>query len=125
MTSKLTTCALTTTANLIGGKYKLEILYFLMGKTRRFSDLQRKFPQATAKVLSQKLKELEADGLIEKEIFPVIPPKTEYSLTERGQSLAPVMLALFQWGNGYFQEIGKEEFCDMEEVARLSQIYQK
>ena len=125
MSKNLTTCAFTTTANFIGGKYKLEILYFLMGKTRRFGDLQEKLSNVSAKVLSQKLKELEEDGFISKTIYPVVPPKIDYRLTERGQSLAPVILALYEWGTSYFKEIGQEERCDMTEVGRLSNIVEK
>lgn len=120
--TKITNCALTTTLNLIGGKYKIEILYYLTRGTKRFNELQKYLPKATAKVLSSKLKELEEDGFIDKKIYPVIPPKTEYSLTERGKSLAPLILAIYEWGTSYFKEIGHENLCNVEELERLSQL---
>ncbi|WP_455677802.1 winged helix-turn-helix transcriptional regulator [Sharpea azabuensis] len=69
----------------MGGKYKCVILYHLLiDGTLRFSELSRLMPQATAKMLTQQLRDLEHDGLILRKVYPVVPPKTEYSLTKRG-----------------------------------------
>ena len=92
------------TINMIGGKYKAIILWHLIGGTLRFSELQRLIPQATAKMLTQQLRELESDELVERKVYPVVPPKTEYSLTEKGKSLSPIMMDLCRWGKEHLQE---------------------
>lgn len=87
------------TLSLISGKYKMVILYCLMEfGTVRFNELQRYLKKVSDKTLSQKLKELERDGLIARTVYPQIPPKVEYSLTERGQSLMGVLDQLCVWG---------------------------
>ena len=78
------------TLDMIGGKYKTLILWKLISGPMRFSELRRAVPAATPKMLTQQLRELEADGLVHREIFPVIPPRVEYSLTEFGRSIRPV-----------------------------------
>ena len=92
-------CPVEATLSLIGGKYKPIILYHLIDQTLRFSELQRIMPQATQKMLTQQLRELEKDGLVHREVFPVVPPKTEYSLTDYGRTLVPVLKAMCDWGN--------------------------
>lgn len=88
------------TLSLISGKYKMIILYCLMEyEVVRFNQLQRYLQKISDKTLSQNLKELEADGLVHREVFPVIPPKVEYSLTKKGQSLMHVLDQLCIWGN--------------------------
>lgn len=87
------------TLSLISGKYKMVILYCLMEFAPvRFNQLQRYLKRISDKTLSLNLKELERDGLIHREVYPQIPPKVEYSLTERGQSLMQVLDALCTWG---------------------------
>jgi DNA-binding HxlR family transcriptional regulator len=87
------------TLSLISGKYKMIILYCLMEYgSVRFNQLQRYLKKISDRTLSQNLKELEADGLIHREVFPQIPPKVEYSLTERGISLMSVLDQLCVWG---------------------------
>ena len=87
------------TLSLISGKYKPVILYCLMEYGAvRFNQLQRYLRKISDRTLSQNLKELEADGLIHREVFPQIPPKVEYSLTERGRSLMAVLDQLCVWG---------------------------
>lgn len=78
----------------IGGKYKPIILYHLIDSTLRFSELRQFLPQATAKMMPQQLRELEADGLIHREVYPVVPPKTEYSLTDFGRTFIPILTAM-------------------------------
>ena len=84
-------CPVEATIQLIGGKYKAVILWHLMGKTLRYSELHKRMPKATDKMLAQQLRELEKDGLINKKVYPVIRPKTEYSLTDFGKSLTPIL----------------------------------
>ena len=88
------------TLSLISGKYKMVILYCLMEYGRvRFNELRRYLGRVSDKTLSQHLKELEQDGLILRTVYPVIPPKVEYSLTKRGESLMVVLDQLCVWGN--------------------------
>lgn len=87
------------TLSVINGKYKMIILYWLSShKVMRFNELQRGIDTISFKTLSLMLKELEADGLINREEFPQIPPKVEYSLTERGRSIIPVLDMMCAWG---------------------------
>lgn len=91
-------CPVDATISLIGGKYKCNILWQLIDNTLRFSELQKAVPNATPKMLTQQLRELEADGLITRVVYPVVPPKTEYSFTEFGRSIIPVLNAMCSWG---------------------------
>ena len=75
-----------------------------MGKTLRYSELHKRMPKATDKMLAQQLRELEKDGLINRKVYPVIPPKTEYSLTDFGKSLTPILDELCKWGEDYLNE---------------------
>jgi len=95
-------CAIEATMAIIGGKYKVLIIYELIGKTLRYSEIQRLLPIATPRMLSRQLKELEADGVIRRVLHPVVPPKTEYSLTELGNSLVPIIHQLSDWGKNYY-----------------------
>lgn len=111
--SAATHCPVEATINLIGGKYKSLILWKLAGGTLRFSQLRKEVPYATPKMLTQQLRELEAHGLIRREVFPVVPPKVEYSLTEFGHSLKPVLEAMYVWGTGFLAQQGLEVNCSM------------
>lgn len=91
---KTFTCPVEATISLIGGKYKAIILWHLVGKTLRFSELSRLVTSATPKMLTQQLRELEDDGLIHRVVYPVVPPKVEYSLTDFGKSLYPILDAI-------------------------------
>ena len=99
-------CPVEATLNLIGGKYKALILWHLSDGTLRFSELRKVIKTATPKMLTQQLRELESHDLIHREVFPVIPPKVEYSLTDLGKSLLPILVAMRDWGAGYLR--GKE-----------------
>ena len=88
------------TMSLIQGKYKMFILYALMGfGTVRFNEMKKFIGTISYKTLSSTLKELEADGLVHREEYPQIPPKVEYSLTERGKSLIPILDSMCEWGH--------------------------
>jgi len=93
----------------LGGKYKVIIIWNLIGKTLRYCQLKKAIPQATAKMLSQQLKELEADGIINRILYPVVPPKTEYSLTAAGETLAPIIKSLCEWGREYYELMGTRQ----------------
>ncbi|MBQ8708864.1 MAG: winged helix-turn-helix transcriptional regulator, partial [Succinivibrionaceae bacterium] len=78
----------------------------LISGTKRYSEIQKALPQATPRMLSKQLKELEEDEIILRKLYPVVPPKTEYSLTEFGQTLVPIVTALCKWGEHYFEAAG-------------------
>lgn len=87
------------TLSMVGGKWRLVILYWLVEYDKiRFNELQRKIGTITFKTLSSQLKEMEKDGLIIRKEYPQIPPKVEYSLSDKGRSLYPLMEAMCQWG---------------------------
>jgi len=97
-------CGIDVTLAVVGGKWKASILWHLAHATMRFSDLQRQFAETTRKMLTQQLRELEADGLVHREVYPQVPPKVEYSLTDKGRSLTPVLDMMCDWGKQYLQE---------------------
>ncbi len=92
-------CAVEATISLIDGKWKCVILYHLLGDTARFNELRRRMPEVTQRMLTNQLRELEADGLIVRRIYAQVPPKVEYSLSPLGRSLEPVLVTLKTWGN--------------------------
>ena len=101
-------CPVEATLELIGGKYKALILWHLSQGILRFSELRQVIKGATPKMLTQQLRELEANGLVHREVYPVIPPKVEYSLTETGRSLMPVLVAMRDWGADYLRRKNTE-----------------
>ena len=106
-------CPVEITLELIGGKYKSLILWHLAENTLRFSELRKRIPGATAKMLTQQLRELESQQLINREVFPVVPPKVEYSLTPLGRSLMPVLIAMRDWGADFLRAKDVEPCCFM------------
>ncbi len=106
-------CPVQVTLGLIGGKYKTLILWHLLSTTLRYSELQKKIPQATPKMLTQQLRELEADGLLTRTVYPVVPPHVEYNLTALGASLKPILAAMMDWGCQYLRDSGIEPNCSM------------
>ncbi|WP_153798766.1 winged helix-turn-helix transcriptional regulator [Foetidibacter luteolus] len=92
-------CGLDLIGEVLYGKWKIRLLWFINEGYTRPSELQRKIPDATRRVLNIQLKELEDHELITKKIYPVVPPKVEYSLTEFGQTLIPVISVLGNWGD--------------------------
>ncbi len=91
-------CPLTSAMEIIGGKWKIVILGHLFTGVKRFGELKQLMPGVTQKMLTQQLRELEIDGLLHREIYKEIPPKVEYSLTENGKSLEPILKELCTWG---------------------------
>ena len=114
-------CPVEATLELIGGKYKALILWHLSESKLRFSELRKVITNATPKMLTQQLRELEAQALIHREVFPVIPPKVEYSLTELGKSLMPIQVAMRDWGAGYLRTKDLESCCFMMKKDPVSQ----
>ena len=114
-------CPVETTLDLIGGKYKSLILWHLSDGKLRFSELRSRIKKATPKMLTQQLRELETQKLIHREVFPVIPPKVEYSLTETGRSLLPILVAMRDWGAIYLRGKDQVPCCFMMGTDPLTQ----
>lgn len=107
-------CPVAVTINLIGGKYKSLILWHLISKTMRFGELKKLVLQATPKMLTQQLRELEECGLVTRTVYPVVPPKVEYTLTDLGKSIKPILTAMYDWGTDYMESKGLAVNCSMK-----------
>lgn len=94
-------CPVSTAISVMGGKWKPLILWVIREEKKRFGEIKRMIPPITQKMLTQHLKELEEDGIVERKVYPLVPPKVEYSLTEYGRSLTPILDAIAAWGEGY------------------------
>lgn len=92
-------CPVETAIDVLTGKWKILILWYLKDEKKRFNELQKLLPKATQKMLIQKLRELENDGLVHREVYPVVPPKVEYSLTSYAETLKPILKQLYIWGD--------------------------
>ena len=100
-------CPMEVTLQLIGGKWKPLIVYYLFDGTRRFGQLMRLLPNVTQRMLTRQLRELECDGLVHRKVYAQVPPKVEYSLTELGRSLEPLIERMETWGATYVER-GRE-----------------
>lgn len=98
---KIVGCPMTITLEVIGGKWKGMILYHLTSGTRRFNELMRLMPEVTQRMLTRQLRELEDHGIIIRKVYAEVPPKVEYSLSELGLTLIPVIRTLSDWGRMY------------------------
>ncbi|MEA5418101.1 helix-turn-helix domain-containing protein [Spirulina sp. CCNP1310] len=98
-TTKHVHCAVERTLQVIGGRWKVLILRELFQGVQRFGQLQRALTGITQKMLTQQLRELEADGIVHRQVYPQVPPKVEYSLTPLGESLQPILDVMHQWGS--------------------------
>jgi DNA-binding HxlR family transcriptional regulator len=91
-------CPVRLTADVIGGKWKPSILFYLESGTKRFGELRKHIPGLTKKMLTQHLRDLERDQVIRRKVYAVVPPKVEYSLTPHGESLKPILKLMSAWG---------------------------
>ena len=98
---ELPPCPVETTLMMIGDKWKVLIIRELLPGTKRFNEIHHSIDGISQKVLTQKLREMESDGLLERKVYAEVPPKVEYSLTELGKSLGPVLDSLKEWGEMY------------------------
>lgn len=98
-------CPVGITQNVLQGKWKLVILYVLKDEVKRFNEIQRIIPDIRQGYLTQQLRELEQDGLVHREVYKVVPPKVEYSLTDMGKKILPVIDKMYEWGIEYFKFI--------------------
>ena len=98
---ELPECPIATTVWLIGNKWKLLIIRTLMDKKQRFTDFVKTIPGISKKVLTDNLRALEEDGIITREVFAQVPPRVEYAMSEIGESLRPILIAMQNWGEEY------------------------
>jgi DNA-binding HxlR family transcriptional regulator len=106
MQRKTYNCPVEAAIEVIGGKWKAPILWWLQQRTWRFAELRRQLPGITEKMLTQQLRELEADGIVARRVYPTVPPRVEYSLTEYGLSLKRALRAICEWGRNHMERIG-------------------
>jgi DNA-binding HxlR family transcriptional regulator len=99
-------CPVEAAVDVFGGKWKALILWWLQDRTWRFAELRRQIPGITEKMLTQQLRELEADGIVDRRVYPTVPPKVEYSLTEYGRSLKRALREICDWGHNHMARIG-------------------
>jgi DNA-binding HxlR family transcriptional regulator len=98
-------CPVEATLDVIGGKYKGILLYHLLSDgMMRFGELRRMMPDVTQRMLTLQLRDLESAGIVHREVYAVVPPKVEYSLTPLGKTLAPVLIAMQQWGIKFLRQ---------------------
>lgn len=98
---ELPNCPVETTLTLIGDKWKVLILRDLITGTKRFGELKKSIGSVSQKVLTAQLRDMEESGLVSRKVYAEVPPKVEYSLTELGKSLKPILDAMYSWGEGY------------------------
>ena len=98
-------CPVETTLQLIGNKWKILIMRDLLTGTRRFGELKKSIGQVSQKVLTSQLRQMEASGLVNRKVYAEVPPRVEYSLTELGHSLKPILDAMWVWGENYKQTL--------------------
>lgn len=99
----MTNCMVDPALDVLFGRWKVPILYHLFHGTKRFSELQKGIPNITKKMLTSQLRELEEQDIVRRVVYPVVPPKVEYSLTEYGRTLDPVLQSMHQWGSNHVE----------------------
>src|SRR5262245_29727863 len=109
MRAKEYNCPVEVTLDVIGGKWKPLILWWLHQQTCRFAELRRLIPGISEKMLTQHLRDLEADGILERRVYAAVPPKVEYSLTDYGCSLEQALQTICEWGKMHMERIGATE----------------
>ncbi|MBP2026844.1 DNA-binding HxlR family transcriptional regulator [Acetoanaerobium pronyense] len=97
-------CSLGLTIDLIGGKWKLMILWYLIEESKRFTELKKSIPDISQKVLTEQLRELESSKIISRKVYATVPPTVEYSMTKYGESLIPILNDLCEWSKKYASE---------------------
>jgi DNA-binding HxlR family transcriptional regulator len=108
MKKKSVSCPVETTLALISGRWKVLVIYHLLGGVKRFGELHRDLPGISHRTLTKQLREMEADCLLRRKVYAEVPPKVEYSLTPLGDSLRPVLTAMGAWGDAYGRQAVKE-----------------
>jgi DNA-binding HxlR family transcriptional regulator len=101
-------CPVEACTEVIGGKWKGEILYILFTGTKRYGELRKLVSGATQRMLTLQLRELEEDGIVQRKVYPIVPPKVEYSISKRGESLKPIIDAMWRWGKDFLTTVPKD-----------------
>ncbi|MEM0925445.1 MAG: helix-turn-helix domain-containing protein [Planctomycetota bacterium] len=114
---ELPACPVEATLELIGGKWKGIILYYLLDGRLRFSDLKRQVGDVTQRMLTKQLRELEASGLVSRIVYAEVPPRVEYELTREGETLRPIIYALKEWGEAHALKLLEERKTGDERVS--------
>ena len=109
-------CYIEAALEVVADKWKGVILYHLLGEPKRFNELKRIFPELSQRILTRQLRELESDGVISRKIYPEIPPKVEYSLTDLGRLLEPTLLSLEGWGVKYVEMTRYSSNCQLNQA---------
>ena len=115
-------CPVATTVELIGSKWKLLILKYLLNKTMRYNELKREIDGISQKVLTSTLKSMVEDGIVIRTSYPEVPPRVEYSLSEIGESMRPVIDVMADWGNTYKN---KKLICDISKMIHICHYFHK
>ena len=102
---ELPECNVATTVQIIGSKWKILILRNLLSRPWRFNELRKSLDGVSQKVLTDSLRQLEADGIVSRMVYPEVPPRVEYSLTDIGESMRPILSAVETWGKGYKERV--------------------
>jgi len=111
-------CPVEATADIIGGKWKAVILYYLFQGPKRFNELRRLLPEVTQRMLTLQLRELEQDSIVHREIYKEVPPKVEYSLTEFCTSLGPIIVQMLDWGEQYMEQIQEQKWQRISQLTK-------
>jgi len=111
-------CTVAVTLEVIGGKWKSLVLWHLRSKTLRFSQLQRRLARVTQKMLTQQLRDLERDGLVHRQVYAEVPPRVEYSLTDLGRSVIPILNLMCDWGHEFDRINGREQTDEVRSCQR-------
>ena len=114
MDKTLPACPVETTLSLISDRWKVLIIRDLLGGTKRFGELRKSVGNVSQKVLTANLRSMEEDGLLTRRVYAEVPPRVEYSLTSTGQSLRPILEAMYAWGAVYMAKRGEEPTCGMD-----------
>ena len=108
MSTPIPACPVEMTLQLIGDKWKILILRDLLTGTKRFGELKKSVTGITQKVLTSNLRDMESSGLLTREVFPEVPPRVEYTLTDTGYSLEPILDSMYSWGENYKRSLNLE-----------------
>lgn len=101
-------CPVEACTEIVGGKWKGKILFILFTGTKRFGELRKLLPETTQRMLTTQLRELEEDGIVHRKVYPEVPPRVEYSIAKKGESLKPIIDAMWHWGRDFLDKIPED-----------------
>jgi DNA-binding HxlR family transcriptional regulator len=113
-------CPVEVCTEVIGGKWKGKLLYILFTGTKRYGELRKLVPDTTQRMLTLQLRELEEDGIIDRKVYAEVPPKVEYSISQKGQSLRPIIDAMWHWGEEFLRTLPRETVVPETETAPVA-----